>query len=230
MRLLDLFCGAGGAAAGYRSAGFSDIVGVDVHPQPRYPFAFVQADALAYLAAHGNDFDAIHASPPCQRWSTATATRRAQGYVYLDLLAPCRALLIEVGRPWVIENVPAAPVKAPAVTLCGLMFGLQVFRHRLFETSFWPFAPDHPAHAERAIGNDGMVTVAGRGGWTTTEQTARARASGAKSNKTTWARAMGIDWMLRRELAQAIPPAYTHFIGRQLLAQTEAGRYAREGS
>lgn len=134
-RLLDLFCGAGGCAKGYQRAGFH-VTGVDIKPQPRYcGDEFHQADALEYLAAHGREFDAIHASPPCQRYTMAqNAAKNADAHP--DLVDPVRDLLLSTRKPWIIENVVGAPLKNPAV-LCGLSFGLKVRRHRLFETSFF---------------------------------------------------------------------------------------------
>jgi DNA (cytosine-5)-methyltransferase 1 len=211
LRLLDLFCGAGGCAVGYHRAGFAEIVGVDVKPQPRYPFAFVQGDALEYLAAHGGEFDAIHASPPCQAYSWASAKHRNTGTEYPDLLEPTIAALESAGAPWVVENVVGASM-GWSVTLCGAMFGLRVYRHRVFTASFLMTAPRHPRHRERCApvgcppkGGE-FVTVAGHFG-----RLATARA------------AMGIDWMNHKELSQAIPPAYTEFIGKQLAAHVRAG-------
>lgn len=141
-RLLDLFCCAGGSGEGYRRAGF-EVTGVDIMPQPRYMAGrgtFIQADALEYLKEHGAEFDAIHASPPCQRYSSMTKGRWKDRQ-HPDLIAPTRDLLKAIGKPWIIENVPGAPLKY-AVLLCGTMFGLQtpegsqLRRHRLFETSF----------------------------------------------------------------------------------------------
>jgi DNA (cytosine-5)-methyltransferase 1 len=131
MRLLDLFCGAGGAAMGYYRAGYTEIVGVDIHPQKRYPFTFVQGDALEYLAAHGHEFDLIHASPPCQAYSRA---RMLQGNDHPDLVGPTRELLIASGKPYIIENVVGAPLINP-IRLTGTMFGLLTVRPRLFESN-----------------------------------------------------------------------------------------------
>ena len=209
MKLLDLFCGAGGAAVGYHRAGFDDITGVDIKPMPRYPFKFVQADALEYLACFWPKFDAIHASPPCQAYSTAT--REASKHP--DLYAETRTRLRVIGLPWVIENVIGAPYEY-GVLLCGTMFGLDedgewLRRHRNFETSSVMFAPQcHHRHQRRA------VTVTGKCFLSQTKDCAR------HSRQPTWAlacRLMEIDWMNRRELPQAIPPAYTEFIGKQLL-------------
>lgn len=205
-RLLDLFCGAGGAATGYHRAGF-DVVGVDINPQPHYPFEFVQADALEYLAPRLWEFDAIHASPPCQHYSIARHINPGSQQNHPALVSETRTLLKATGLPWIIENVVGSPLVNPAM-LCGTMFGLKVFRHRLFETSFFWLAPNHPRHdggtgASRgySTGAEGYVCVAGNN---------YVRAAGA--------RAMGIDWMRNRhEISQAIPPAYTEYIGRQLL-------------
>jgi DNA (cytosine-5)-methyltransferase 1 len=226
VRLLDLFSGAGGCAVGYHRAGFTEIVGVDVKPQPRYPFTFVQADALEYLAAHGHEFDAIHASPPCQRYSVATFCRGRRDH-HPDLVGPARDLLDGIGVPWVIENVERAPLAGHAVTLCGLMFGLRVFRHRLFESNVTLLGQPHPPHGKRRIGRDGFVCVAGRGGQLTgwAGSGSRATVPADHRNKASWERAMGIDWMTRDELAQAIPPAYTEYLGRQL-ADAVRGRKA----
>jgi DNA (cytosine-5)-methyltransferase 1 len=211
-RLLDLFCGAGGAAMGYHRAGF-DVVGVDIRPQPRYPFGFIQEDAVALLGIITGlgcydgwaleDFAAIHASPPCQAFSSITATRGDPG-AHPDLLAPTRELLLRSGLPWIIENVPGAPMR-PDLKLCGCMFGLAVQRERWFETSWRAFDLRPPCHhAARAVG------VYGYGG----VRPSSGRLSGRLNR---WRAAMGIDWMEVLELAQAIPPAYTEHIGRMLM-------------
>lgn len=142
-RLLDLYCGAGGCSAGYHRAGF-DVTGVDLRPMSRYPFPFIQADALEYLREHGNSFDAIHASPPCQRYTVARTIHQS-GERHPDLVAPTRELLLASGKPWIMENVVGAPMGC-SVVLCGLMFGLRVLRHRLFEASFVLLVPEHPRH------------------------------------------------------------------------------------
>ena len=205
-RILDLFSGAGGAAMGYHRAGF-DVVGVDVKPQKRYPFAFVQGDALEYLAAHGREFDAIHASPPCQAY---TPLKALCGRNYPDMVAAVRAGLNETGKPWVIENVASAPVMATGL-LCGTMFGLRVYRHRRFESTVFLWNPPHPPHRIRA-GAAGTKGGRGRkshymaGGFVTVCGNVGSYAG----------EAMGIDWMTGDELSQAIPPAYTEYVGRQL--------------
>ncbi len=211
--LLDLFCGAGGAAVGYYRAGF-DVVGVDIKLQPRYPFAFVQADALEYLGEHWLEFDAFHASPPCQRFS---ALRTMPNVVreYPDLIAPVRFMFRKHGRPWVIENVPGAPLQNP-VCLCGTMFNLRcgsrpLYRHRMFECSFGEIlTPPHDHRSEACIGVYGHS-----GGRSSRDGTPRSTTAERRV-------AMGIDWMTGAELSQAIPPAYTEFIGHRLMQELEA--------
>ena len=215
MRLLDLFCGGGGCSVGYRRAGFTEIVGVDNRPMPRYPFEFVECDSLRYLAAHGSEFDAIHASPPCQAYSqTKTIWNRS----YPDLVPETRELLQKIGRPWVIENVQGAPMGAMfnAITLCGTMFDLRVKRHRLFESSEMLMSPGRTC-AHPPPGSFVQVGCkANEGDWMIV--------AGHFSSLPAARKAMGIDWMSRNELAQAIPPAYTEFIGRQLMAILENRR------
>lgn len=214
-RLLDLFCGAGGCAVGYHRAGF-DVVGVDVKPQKNFPFEFVQGDALEFLAANGREFDVIHASPPCQRYSRSRAIH-ASGGSHADLVAPCRSLLEATGRPWVIENVPEARLNAPAV-LCGLMFGLRVLRHRQFEASFVLLEPSHPRHPKHLTTGTHTAKRGGKGNGYSTGESGLVCVAGHNFNRAAGAKAMGIDWpMTQRELANAIPPAYTEFVGRQLM-------------
>jgi len=229
-RLLDLFCGSGGAAMGYHRAGF-EVIGVDIKPQPRYPFEFHQADALDYCREHGAEFDVIHASPPCQLYSVMT-TRRWPNRVmdHPDLIFPTRQVIIDSGRPYVIENVSGARAKLiNPIMLCGTMFGLQtkygsqLRRHRYFECSdFFILTPPCQHNNGSAIGAYG-------GG----QNLARKRPAticvyghaGGSSNRDGLSHfgtqdrreAMGIDWMTGAELSEAIPPAYTEFIGRYLL-------------
>ena len=212
-RLLDLFCGAGGAAMGYHRAGF-EVVGVDIKPQPNYPFKFVKYDALdyprvAFLDEHVRpfDFDAIHASPPCQAYTLAQQIRQNE---HPDLVGWTRDLLEQTGLPWVIENVKRAPLKNP-VQLEGQMFGLNTHRPRLFETN-WPLEipalippPPHQAKMGRKPKPGEAIQVVGN-------------FSDVKAGR----EAMGIDWMTRDELREAIPPAYTELIGHQLLQHIKA--------
>jgi DNA (cytosine-5)-methyltransferase 1 len=207
-RLLDLFCGAGGAAVGYHRAGF-DVVGVDIKPQPNYPFEFWQADALDPTIFYW--FDAIHASPPCQAYSRARILRNRE---HPDLVAAVRDLLVATGLPYVIENVPGAPLRDPTV-LCGTSFGLaadgfELRRHRLFETSFpaMSLPCSHLLPALPIFGhspNGDFMRRYGRG-----------------FDASLRYAAMGIDWMNRNELSEAIPPAYTEHIGGYLMAEIKA--------
>ena len=208
-RLLDLFCGAGGAAVGYHRAGFDEIVGVDLKPQPNYPFEFVQADALEFPL---EGFDAIHASPPCQRYSALGSRYDKQRHP--SFIALVREKLRAARVPYIIENVRGAPLHAP-IQLCGSSFGLAVRRHRLFECSFPIMAPPCCHAFQRP-----QYPVYEHGKWFLSPV---ARVYGHGSGKATehWASAMGIDWMCRDELSQAIPPAYTEFIGHQLLCTLE---------
>lgn len=216
-RLLDLFCCAGGASAGYARAGF-DVVGVDISPQPRYPFTFRQADALDVLADREfvANFDAIHASPPCQHYSAAAEIHDTADQ-HPDLIPPVRSLLMDTGLPWVMENVERSTL-ATTLMLCGSMFGLGVKRHRLFESNVLLIGPTCGSHrlwhasvfGGRAVGRQ-RVTHGGPG--------VRSQTWDKFPDELATARdAMGIDWMNLAELSEAIPPAYTEFIGGQLLA------------
>lgn len=216
-RLLDLFCGAGGCTKGYQEAGFY-VVGVDIKPQPNYcGDEFEQFDALAYLRGMERSwFDAIHASPPCQN---DTAYKRRPNHVRpVDhLIAPVRELLKVTGLSYVIENVPGAPLSNP-IQLCGSSFGLDVRRHRLFETSFPLMAPPCN-HAAQEPGRFPGATNRPNGRATVEIGVWRIPLD-------VQSLAMGINWMTLPELSQAIPPAYTRFIGEQLLAHLQAEQLA----
>lgn len=207
MRLLDLYCGAGGAAMGYFRAGFDEIIGVDIHPQKNYPFEFFQGDVLDL---EFGKFDLVHASPPCQRWSGASG-KSNRNFLYKDFLRPTRERLRSSGIPYVIENVENAPLYNP-VRLCGTLFEtLRVLRHRLFECSFdipqpQLYCRNHPPvytpkKKEWLDPYEDYVSVAGGG---------NCPIAAAKT-------AMDIDWMNIDELSQAIPPPYTEYIGTQFL-------------
>jgi DNA (cytosine-5)-methyltransferase 1 len=214
VKLLDLFCGAGGAAMGYHRAGFH-VTGVDIAPQPDYcGDTFVQGDALDYLADHWWEYDAVHASPPCQA-STALTKGTNKGREYVQLIPETRRLLRATGLPTVIENVQGADVRRD-LTLCGEMFGLDVIRHRYFELSgFTAMQPEHIPHRGRVRGwrhgtyYDGpYVAVYGDGG--------------GKGTVAEWQAAMGIDWTDdRKSIAEAIPPSYGEYVGAALMAHLE---------
>lgn len=212
---LDTFCKAGGAGMGYHRAGYR-VVGVDIEPQPHYPFEFIQADAIEFIRRHGSEYDLIHASPPCQAYSI-TASLSKGGYPML--IDATRAALVATGKPYVIENVPGAPLINPLM-LCGTMFGLRVIRHRLFECSpaIW-FPPMACNHDGTASGNRNKKGVR-----KTLENYRFLTIVGNDYIANDGRIAMGIEWMTRAELSQAIPPAYTEFIGRQML------RYVRSNN
>lgn len=209
MNLLDTFCGAGGATKGYQYAGFR-VTGVDIVPSKHYVGdEFIQADALDYIRAHGHEYDVIHASPPCQDYSVLHGLAgQARG----KLIPRVREALCATGRPYIIENVPGSQADLRAsIVLCGLMFDLKVIRHRLFETSWLLLAPACPGHAGIHIGENGYCSVAGHG------DSNRGRVPSDHRSRAAWRAAMGIEWMTMDELAQAIPPAYTEWIGRQVI-------------
>jgi DNA (cytosine-5)-methyltransferase 1 len=223
MRLLDLFCGAGGAAMGYYQAGFTEIVGVDIVPQPNYPFRFVQADALT-PPFRLEDFDLVHASPPCQAYSTLSVMPNARSYP--ELVEPVRNLLSDAGVSYVIENVAGSPLVNPLV-LCGSQFGLVTSdgrglrRHRLFEAP-WLFTLVPPCiHPERTIGVYGGKArdIALEKRHYAQPKDTRGAPVGVVLDWKHAEEAMGIDWMTRAEMSEAIPPAYTKFIGEQVLVQ-----------
>lgn len=216
--LLDLFCGAGGAAVGYHRAGF-EVVGVDIRPQPHYPFEFVQADALDFwrLDWDLDQWDAIHASPPCQAYTTMNGR---WGSASPPLIATLRPLLENTGLSYVIENVPGArsELREPA-RITGEHVGLRVHRPRLFETN-WPLMVPAPVERQR----DAAAVYGkqdGRRLWTRTDGSELRVATLEAASV-----AMGIDWMTWDEIREAIPPAYTELIGYQLLAQVKAAACA----
>ena len=218
-RLLDLFCGAGGAAMGYYRTGRFEVVGVDIKPQPNYPFKFFQDDALMFLRDHFDDFPpfhAIHASPPCQRWSSKTKDRDA----HPDLITPLRPLLEATGLPYVIENVPAAPLLNP-ILLCGSMFGLGVRRHRHFETNTSPSVRTMELRCKHKS-QPKRYRLYDHGKWYLSS-VVHVFGTGGGKGREHWQEAMGIDWTNGTdELREAIPPAYTELIGHQLIQHLNA--------
>lgn len=240
-RILDMFCGAGGAGVGWSRAGF-DVVGVDNRPQKRYPFEFHQDDALDYAAQHGHEFDAIHASPPCQAHSIITPDKSK----HVDLIPHTRWLLETLGLPYIIENVGGArkALRNPFM-LCGSQFGLKVYRHRFFESNVMIFMLPHQPHhdntprAGHGVSSKGFISVTSggnvlnvaikpaatlRSGLYGVSDKGFVCVSGHFSGIEYCRMAMGIDYMTAAELAQAIPPAYTEFIGRQLIAFVETNK------
>jgi len=223
-KILDLFCKAGGAGMGYYMAGF-DVTGVDIEPQPHYPFAFVQGDAIEYVKNHGHEFDVIHASPPCQFHSVTKFSTKTTHH--LDLIPPTRQALIAIGLPYVIENVEGATKEMinPA-RYCGSAFGLRVQRHRMFETNWelesmicdhkWQRREPLPyvvriSKKDGGFRRSGVVPVFGH------DQLLFDGKSDIRQETIVARKAMGISWMTKPELNQAIPPAYTHLIGFHLL-------------
>lgn len=237
--LLDLFCCAGGAALGYYHAGFK-VVGVDLNPQPNYPFEFMQADALSLNPITlGYGFDAIHASPPCQAYSALRSLHKTREYV--DLIDQTRDLLEQTGLPYVIENVEQARKRMRnPILICGSMFDpvMDVKRHRLFEAN-WPLEdPQWPCRHSlwdfryRSLDQrkkKGSRVVQVHGGSQHVREYALSRVVGVHGHENYTGerelreRAMGIDWMTPHELTQAIPPAYTELVGTQLLAWIREG-------
>lgn len=201
MRCLDLFCGAGGAATGIFRAGF-DVTGVDIVPQKNYPFKFVEGDALSQDLS---GFDFVWASPPCQRYSRMSGCRDGLRDDYPDLIWATRAKLQSWGGSWIIENVAGAPLVNPVV-LCGAMFRLRTYRHRLFESSVSLSVPEHPAHE---------IPTSKAGHW---RPGTLISVAGHCSPMSMAREAMGIDWMTRAELVEAIPPEYSHFLAQQVYA------------
>jgi DNA (cytosine-5)-methyltransferase 1 len=195
LRVLDVCCGAGGLSMGYYLAGF-DVVGVDIRPQPHYPFTFVQADGLDYTAGHGHAFDLVHGSWPCERYATVTRWR-GNPDDHPDLVGPGRQVMEATGRPWVMENVPetaAAGLLRPDYLLCGTQFGLNVRRHRVFETSWGGGGELLPPCWHR---KDLLAFT--------------------HKNERAYADAMGCAWMTSHEARKAVPPAYTQWIATQFL-------------
>jgi len=207
-RLLDLFCKAGGGSVGYYTAGF-EVVGMDIKKQKRYPYTFIQADALEVFKDKNflNSFDAIAASPPCQTHSATKHLRNAQGKGTnkVDLIPQTREALAATGKPYIIENVPGAPLIDP-VLCCGSSFNLKVRRHRLFESNV-KLVGTICKHKEqgRPVGVYGSMRDEIPGGGHTAKTIEQAR------------EAMGIDWMIWGELVEAIPPMYTWHLGTQLM-------------
>jgi DNA (cytosine-5)-methyltransferase 1 len=212
-RLLDLFSGAGGAAMGYHRAGF-EVVGVDIVEQPNYPFKFILGDALAIAEDQPellSNVDVIHASPPCQTFTAYRRRGAGVGDRYRDLVVETRALLQATELPYLIENVPTAPLREP-VQICGSSFGLDIRRHRLFESNVHLVVPpcNHDWQTPR------FPPATNRTNRRSTVEVGTYRCEKLAPQ------AMGIDWMHNAELSQAVPPTYTEFLGRQMFAYLRA--------
>lgn len=200
--LLDTFCCQGGASVGYDRAGF-DVVGVDINPQPRYPYEFHQGDALKFILENHERFAAFHASPPCQ---LHTKAQKIMGNDHPDFIDATRAVFELIGKPWVIENVVGAPLRDP-IMLCGPMFGLETYRHRLFESNVPLLVPEHATHTV-------PTTKMGR----TPREGEFMHVVGNFSGVERGREVMGMPWANRDGLREAIPPLYATHVGKQLMA------------
>jgi len=215
MKALDLFCGAGGASMGLHRAGF-EVVGVDISDQPDYPFEFIKADCRNLPIKDFRDFDLIWASPKCQAHSWASKRYRNEGRYYEEQIEWTRSLLEQLGKPYIIENVPLAPIRKDIV-LCGTMFSLDVIRHRHFEIKgFRAEQPRHPNHDPNHL----YHCVVGTG--VPSELLKKVKKQAMYGMKYSYRlkdmqEAMGIDWMKLKELTQAIPPAYSEYLGKAFL-------------
>lgn len=220
IRVLDPFggAGAGGAAKGYGDLGWK-VIGGDIAPQPDYPYEFHQGDAIEMIARLAGEVDIIHLSPPCQRYNALTAgTNRRLKDTYADLYGPAKAAAEATGLPYVIEN----PAARPDMVLCGEMFGLRVIRHRKFELGGWTAtAPEEPAHRGLVIGmRHGKRITEAEGGY----YYAVYGNGGYKGTVAQWQDAMGIHWTgNRKSIAEAIPPAYTRYVGQRFTEWKESG-------
>jgi DNA (cytosine-5)-methyltransferase 1 len=241
-QLLDLFCGQGGAAAGYINAGY-EVTGVDIaNHSARYPGNFIQGDALAFLAQFGHEFDAIHASPPCQGYSIATAGNPEARAKHKRLIAATRELLALTGKPWVIENVAQARSQmVDPIMLCGRMFflgaddadgeWLTLDRHRLFESNVPLWAPTHPTHGNEQVGgvyggSRRAKRIPGEPLWMVAPRdrhAARVERGGGyvPRSKSVQQNLLGIDWMTVKGMQESIPPVYAQHVGMRLLAHVQ---------
>lgn len=211
MKLLDLYCKAGGASVGYARAGF-EVTGIDIKNQKRYPFTFIKADVLEVLKDKDflAQFDVLAGSPPCQTHSITQHLRNAQGKSTdkIDLIPQTREAFVKSGKPYIIENVPGAPLIDP-ILMCGSYFGLKVRRHRLFESNIKLLGTTcNHKNQGKPIGIYGSMRDEIPGGGHTAKSIEEARD------------AMGIDWMIWGELVEAIPPVYTEFLGKQVINAT----------
>jgi len=204
MKVIDLFCGAGGASIGLKQAGFNYILGIDINNQPEYPFEFIKSNVFDMDANFLRRFDFIWASPPCQKYTWASKKWQNRGKKYPDYIKRTREMLLKVSKPFVLENVINAPLRKDLI-LCGEMFNLKVIRHRIFEIEgFQAEQPKHKKH-KGTVRQGYYVTVAGHGG-------------DGKASLKSWQEAMKINWIAdKKMLAEAVPPAYAKYIGEQFI-------------
>jgi DNA (cytosine-5)-methyltransferase 1 len=221
--LLDLFCCEGGAGTGYARVGFN-VTGVDIEAKPRNRHPLIVADAVEYCREHGQEYDAIHASPPCQSYSKALRHMATPQPMLIDAI---REAMDATGKPWIIENVVGAPLANDSdlfgrhgVELCGTMFGLRIYRHRIFEANFQlPLPPqpcDHSRHAMNPHSAEGRERIYAE--------------YGRQDPEKLWASEMGVEWMTRHGAREAVPPCFTEWIGRYLLAQVKRQNTERSHS
>lgn len=218
MTVIDLYCGGGGASAGMMQAGASLVTGIDILDQAEYPYWFFHADVAKVDASYLSRFDFAWASPPCQAYSYAAARWRNTGREWPDLIDMTRSKLLEAGIPFVIENVPGAPIRKDLM-LCGEMFGLKVIRHRIFEIHGFDCAqPDHVKH--RGMVKDGhYVTVAGHGGDYAGHNFCKLNELPGRNQLETWQYAMGIPWISsKKTLREVVPPLYAAYIFEQFMS------------
>jgi DNA (cytosine-5)-methyltransferase 1 len=217
--LFDFMCCGGGAAKGYADAGF-EVIGFDIEDQPKFPYTFYKWDVLKldpdWIAEKA---DGIHASPPCK---THTTMKRFSSKHHIDLVPQTRELLIATGLPYIIENVPGAPLRDP-ITLCGSSFGLYVRRHRLFESNF-KLESLECRHAWQTATSPGFWPLAYHSGepiatWSPVIGIFGGGQGLGEGETELWRKHMKIDWLSKKQMSQAIPPPYTEFLGRQLMEQ-----------
>lgn len=214
-KLLDLFCKAGGAGSGYDLAGF-DVTGVDIQKQKHYPFKFVQSDAFDYVKRYGYLYDVIHASPPCQFASKSTAIAKSKGKIYPNLVPYTRYILSKFEVPSIIENVPGAIIR-PDIVLTGTMFGLKVLRKRIFEINNCFILQSGIPPKVGTVKDGDYCSIFGKGSWRKSKGDAIPKHA-KNTVRETWAYSMGITHHMNEiELAEAIPPAYTEYIGKQII-------------
>lgn len=218
--MLDCFCGAGGAAKGYFEAAKElginiEIIGIDIKPQKHYPYQFIQGDAIEYIRMSGHKFDFIHGSPPCQHASKSTVRYKKEGKIYPDYIPAFEQELLRYKVPSVIENVLGAKLRTDII-LSGPMFNLQVIRRRIFQINHFMLlqSPEMPKNGSIKTGE--YCSIYGKGGWSKCGSRLKPKFA-EKTVRETWMKAMSIDWyMNEKELSQAIPPAYTKYIGLQI--------------